>query len=104
MSTPAPGIRAVSHELIQELMGAVVAVDFVLQTLMNLPADMLPGEDRAGAIRELLTASACREVEAVGEETCRTAITLIEKVVDRIADDVRDTADLAGAVTHHRTC
>jgi hypothetical protein len=89
--------------LIEELMGTVVAVDFVLQTLMNLPADALPGEDRTEAIRELLTASACREVEAVGEEACRAAITLIEKVVERMADDAHATADLA-RVAHHRTC
>jgi len=99
----APGIRAVSQELIEELMGAVVAVDFVLQTLMDLPADALPGGDRAEAMRELLTASACREVEAVGEDACRAAITLIEKVVDRIANDARAAADLAGAA-RHRPC
>ncbi|MGE5283265.1 MAG: hypothetical protein ACM3N0_13280 [Chloroflexota bacterium] len=92
-----PGIQAVSQELIEGLMGSVVAVDFVLQTLMGLPADALPGEDKAKAIRELLTASACREVEAVGEEACRAAISLIEKVVDRIADDTRALTDLAGA-------
>lgn len=84
-------------------MGAVVGVDFVLGTLMDLPADALPGEDKAEAMRELLTVSACREVEAVGEEACRAAITLIEKVVDRIADDARAAADLARAA-HHRTC
>jgi hypothetical protein len=100
---PEPGIRAVSQDLIEELMGAVVAVDFVLQTLMNLPADALPGEDRTEAMRELLTASACHEVEAVGEDACRAAITLIGKVVDRIADDARAAADLAGAASH-RPC
>lgn len=99
---PKPGIRAASQELIEELMGAVVAVDFVLQTLMDLPADALPGEDRTEAMRELLTASACREVEVVGEEACRAAITLIEKVIDRIADDARAAADLTG--THYRSC
>jgi hypothetical protein len=98
-----PGIRAVSQELIEELMGAVLAVDFVLQMLMDLPEDALPGEDRAEAIRELLTASACREVEAVGEDAGRAAIRLIERVVDRMADDARATADLAGAA-HHRPC
>ncbi len=103
VTMPEPGIQAVSQELIEELMGAVVAVDFVLQTLMYLPADALPGENKAEAIRELLTTSACREVEAVGEEACRAAITLIEKVVDRIADDARAAADLAGA-TRFRTC
>jgi hypothetical protein len=100
---PEPGIRAVSQELIEELMGAVVAVDFVLQMLMDLPPDALPGENRAEAMRELLTASACREVEAVGEEACRAAIALIEKVVGRIADDARAAADLAGAA-RHRPC
>lgn len=100
---PEAGIRAVSQELIEELMGVVVAVDFVLQTLMDLPADALPGEDKAEAMRELLTASACLEVEAVGEEACRAAITLIQKVVDRMADDARGTADLAGAA-RHRPC
>lgn len=100
---PEPGIRAASEELIEELMGAVVAVDFVLQTLMDLPTDALPGDDKTEAIRQLLTASACREVEAVGEEACRAAIALIEKVVNRIADDARTTADLAGA-SRHRPC
>jgi hypothetical protein len=103
VTVPEPGIRAVSQELIEELMGTVVAVDFVLQTLMDLPADALPGENKAEAIRELLTASACREVEVVGEEACRAAITLIEKVVERIADDARAAAALAGAV-RHRPC
>lgn len=48
-------------------------------------------------MRELLTASACREVEAVGEEACRAAIALIGKVLDRMADDACAAADLAGA-------
>ena len=102
MTAPEPGVRAVSQELIEELMGAVVTIDFVLQTLMDLPADALPGEDKAEAMRELLTASACREVEAAGEEACRAAIALIEKVVERMADDARAAADLAGAI--HQTC
>jgi len=76
VTTPEPGIRAISQELIEELMGTVVAVDFVLQTLMDLPADALPGKDKSEAIREQLIASACYEVEAVGEELCRAAITL----------------------------
>lgn len=84
-------------------MGAVVTVDFVLQTLMELPADALLGEDKAEGIRELLTKSASHEVELVGEEACRAAITLIEKVVDQMADDARAAAELAGA-THHQTC
>jgi hypothetical protein len=98
VTMPEPRIRAVSRELIEELMGAVVAVDFVLQTLIGLPADVLPGEDKTEAMRELLTASACHEVEAVGEEACRAAIALIEKVIDRMANDARAAAELAGEV------
>lgn len=94
---PETGVRVASRELVEGLMGAVVAIDFVLQTLMDLPADALPGEDRAEAIRELLTASACRDVEMVGEDTCRAATALIETVVERIADDARAAAQLARA-------
>jgi len=103
MTVPEPGVRAASRELIEELMGAVVAVDFVLQTLMDLPASALPGEDRTEAIRELLTASACREVETVGEEACRAATALIEAVINRIADDAGAAAVLAEA-TGQRPC
>jgi len=77
-------------------MGAVVTIDFVLQTLMNLPADALPSEGGVEGIRELLSASACHEVEAVGEEACRTTIELLRAVIERIADDARTTARLAG--------
>lgn len=94
---PEPGIRAASQELIEELMGTVVTVDFVLRTLMELAGEVLPGEDRVEAMRELLTASACREVEAVGEEACRAATALVAKVIDRIADDVHAAEQLAGA-------
>lgn len=79
-------------------MGAVVSIDFVLNTLMELPPDALAGENGAEAIRELLTASTRREVEAVGEEACRAATALIEAVVSRMADDAHATAELAGAV------
>ena len=78
-------------------MGAVVAVDFVLCTLMDLPADALPGENRAEAIRELLTASAYRAVEAVGEDACRAATALVERVIDRMAEDAHSAEQLAGA-------
>lgn len=42
-------------------MGAVVAIDFFLRTLMELPGEALPGTVKSEAIRELLTASACQE-------------------------------------------
>ncbi|HET6997797.1 MAG TPA: hypothetical protein VFI03_04335 [Solirubrobacterales bacterium] len=100
---PEPGVRAASEELIEELMGAVVAVDFVLQTLMNLPADALSGDNRAEAIRDLLTTSAYWEVEAIGEEACRAAIALIETVINRMADDARAVAELAEAASR-RPC
>jgi hypothetical protein len=80
----------------EELMGSVVAIDFALQTLMELPEEALPSPGRGEAIRELLTASVCREVEVVGEEGCRLATALIRTVIDRIADDVRLTGQLSG--------
>jgi hypothetical protein len=97
VTTPEPGIRAASQELVEELMGAIVAVDFVLTTLMDLPAEALPGENRAEEIREMLTATACREVEAVGEGPCRAATALIEAVIDRMATEAHAAAGLAEA-------
>lgn len=84
-------------------MGSVVTIDFVLRTLMDLPAEVLPGEDRAEAMRELLTSSARREVAIAGEDACRAATALIEKVVDRMADDVNAAAQLAEAASQ-RPC
>ncbi|HXV04936.1 MAG TPA: hypothetical protein VFP23_03420 [Solirubrobacterales bacterium] len=98
MTMPEPGVSAASQALIEELMGAVVAVDFVLRVLMGLPADVLPGEDRSEAIRAFLTTSACREVNAVGQDACRAATELIETVIGRIADDAQAIAQLAGEI------
>lgn len=84
-------------------MGSAVALDFVLRTLMELPAEALRDEDRSEAIRELLIASACREVEAVGEEGCRAATALIRTVIDRISDDVHVAGQLS-RVAGQRPC
>jgi hypothetical protein len=94
---PEPGISAASQGLVEELMGAVVALSFVLQMLIDLPAEALPGENRAEAMRDLLTASACCEVEVVGEEACRATTALVEAVVARIVDDATGTAELVRA-------
>ncbi len=84
-------------------MGSVVAIDFVLRTLMELPAEVLPGDDRAEAMREMLTSSACHEVKTVGEDACRAATALIGKVVERMADDVDAAAQMAEAA-NQRPC
>jgi len=94
---PEIGIRAASQELMEQLMGSVVTIDFVLRTLMDLPADVLPDEDRADAMRELLTSSVCHEVTIVGEDMCRAATGLIERVTDRMANDVDAAARMADA-------
>lgn len=103
MATSEAGIRSASEELIEELMGSVVSIDFLLRTLMELPAEALPGDRGSEAIRELLIASACREVEAVGEESCRAATGLIRKVIDRIAGDV-DAARQLSTAADQRPC
>lgn len=97
MATSEQGLRAASQELMEELMGSVVEIDFVLRTLMEVPTDVLPGEDRAEAMRELLTASALHEVAIVGEDGCRAATALIAKVVERMAKDVDAATQMAEA-------
>lgn len=78
-------------------MGAVVSVDFVLRTLMDLPPGSLPGDDGHEAVRALLIASTARAVGEVGEDACRTAAALIGAVVERMADDAEAAAKLAEA-------
>jgi hypothetical protein len=103
VTVPEPGIHSASQELIEELMGSVVTIDFLLRTLMELPAEALPGEGGSEGIRELLIASACREVEPVGEDGCRAATTLLRNVIDRIADDV-DVARQLTMAGEQRPC
>ena len=81
----------------EELMGSVVSIDFLLRTLMALPPGSLSPGEGGEAIREFLIASTCREVEAVGEDGCRAATALIRKVIDRIADDVHAASQLSEA-------
>jgi len=97
MAMSKSGVRGASQGLVEELMGTVVTIDFVLRTLMALPEDALPGADKTEAMRRLLTDSACSEVEAFGEEACRAATALIDAVVGRIADDVSAVAQLTEA-------
>jgi hypothetical protein len=96
MTTFKPEVRAASQELMEELMGSVVSIDYLLRMLMAMPAEALPGDQGSDAIRGFLVASVCREVEVVGEEGCRAATALIRKVIDRIGDDVDVASQLAG--------
>ena len=48
-------------------------------------------------MRELLTSSACSEVAIVGEDACRAATALIERVVEKMADDVNAAVQMAEA-------
>jgi len=81
----------------EELMGSVVSIDFLLRTLMELPAESLSTGEGGEAIREFLIVSTCREVEAVGEDSCRAATALIRKVIDRMAADVEVASKLSEA-------
>lgn len=87
----------------EELMAAVVGIDFVLQALMDLPPEVLPGGGGPEAIREFLSASVRAEAKVVGEEACRSATALLAKVVDRMSDDVSAAAQLAND-PGRRTC
>jgi hypothetical protein len=98
-----PGIRSAAQELIEELMGSVVTIDFLLRALMELPAEVLPGDGGSEGVREMLIASACRGVEPVGEEGCRAATKLLRDVIDQIADDV-DAARQLSMAAEQRPC
>jgi hypothetical protein len=88
----------VGRDLIEELLGTA----FILQDLMGslleeMPEDAFPGEDNAAVLLEMVIGSSDPAIVASGESGCRAATALIRAVRDRIIDDLRLAAELAGA-------
>jgi hypothetical protein len=83
--------------LIRELLGAGLALMDILSSLIEeLPEDAFPGEDHAAVLLEMVVGSCRPAVAAAGERDCRAAIALVGAVRERIFDDLRTAAAIAG--------
>lgn len=95
---PTSGIEA-AQELVEELLRCGFALTDLISTLIEeLPEGAFPGEDTAAVLVEMVAGSSLPAVEAAGIETCRTTIALIGAVRDRVLDDLRAAARLAGEI------
>lgn len=83
--------------LIDELLRTALALGGVLASLLEeLPEGAFPGEDNGAVLVEMLVGSCLPAVEAAGEPDCWAASALIGAVRDRVLEDLRAAAALAG--------
>jgi hypothetical protein len=88
----------VGQALIEELLRTAFSLGAAFVSLLeDLPEDAFPGEDPAAVLIEMMAGSSHPAVDAAGEVGCWAATELIEAVRERILDDLRDAARLAGA-------
>lgn len=87
----------VARVLIEELLCTAFALGDLLATLLDdLPEDAFPGEDNAAVLIEMAVGSSRPAISAAGEADCRKAAALVGAVRDRVIDDLRAAAELAG--------
>ncbi|MGB7587559.1 MAG: hypothetical protein WBM00_02505 [Solirubrobacterales bacterium] len=86
-----------AYVLIEELLRTAFTLSDVIASLLeDLPEDAFPGEDSAAVLIEMIAGSCRPAVEAAGEPGCWAATALIAAVRDRVLEDLRAVADLAG--------
>ena len=87
-----------AHVLIEELLRTAFALSDVIGSLLEeLPEGAFPGEDSAAVLVEMVVGSCRPAVEAAGEPGCWAASALIAAVRDRVLNDLRAAAELAGS-------
>jgi hypothetical protein len=87
-----------AEALIEELLRTAFSIGGAFVSLLeSLPEDAFAGEDQAAVLIEMMAGSSRPAVEAAGAADCQTATALIGAVRDRILDDLRTAARLAGS-------
>jgi hypothetical protein len=87
----------VAQVLIEELLRTAFALSSVISSLLDeLPQEAFPGEDDSAVLIEMMAGSCRPAVEATGEAGCWAASALIGAIRDRVLDDLRAAAELAG--------
>jgi hypothetical protein len=86
-----------AHVLIEELLRTAFTLSDVIASLLEeLPEGAFPGEDSAAVLVEMVVGSCRPAVEAAGEPRCWAASALIAAVRERVLNDLRAAAGLAG--------
>ncbi len=84
--------------LIEELLRTAFTLSEVMGTLLeDLPENVFPGEDSAAVLIEMVVGTCRPAIDAAGEPDCWAASALIAAVRDRVLNDLRAAAKLAGS-------
>jgi hypothetical protein len=87
----------VAQALVEELLRTALSLHGAFVSLLEgLPEDAFPGEEPAAVLIEMFAGTVRPAVEAAGEVDCWAATALIGAVRDRVLDDLRAAARLAG--------
>ncbi len=88
--------RALTHELVEEVIYTALALESVISGLLeDLPVDAFPGFDPGVVLMQMIVGSAHPAAAVAGVRDCRSAIALVVAIRERVLHDLRRAADLA---------
>lgn len=88
---------AATEALVEELLRTSFSLAGVLSTLLeDLPEDAFPGELPEAVLIEMVSGSSLPAVEAAGVPACRATTELVVAIRERVVEDLRAAAMLAG--------
>ena len=88
--------RALTHELVQEVICTALALESVISGLLeDLPDDAFPGADPGVLLMQMIVGTAHPAAAVAGVRDCRSAIALVVAIRERVLADLRRAVDLA---------
>jgi hypothetical protein len=86
-----------TRALVEEVLRTALALEDVIVSLLDdLPPGAFPDEDPGLVLLEMVVGSVHPAVVAAGADECRTATALVGAVRERVIEDLRTAATLAG--------
>lgn len=86
-----------AEALVEELLRTSFWLADVLSILLeDMPADAFAGEEQGAVLIEMVAGSSLPAVEAAGAPACLVATELVVEVRERVLEDLRAAAMLAG--------
>jgi hypothetical protein len=87
----------ITRALVEEVLRTALALEDVIVSLLDdLPDGAFPGEDPGLVLLEMVVGSVHPAAVAAGARECRVATALVGAIRERVIDDLRTAAVLAG--------
>lgn len=88
-------ISEATRDLVEEVMRSAVVMEDVLSGLLgDLPDEAFPGEDKGEVLLEMVIGTVRPAVADAGERACRTAISLVGAIRERILADLHTAVEM----------